>query len=367
MIALRKLKRITAVFIWVACMIPGGSLRVSAQQSSARTYEDRDQGIRLYRLGDIEGALKALRAGLLKVKDDEIAWHFIGLSLIRKGDLKGARKAFEKAVSLRRDFAPAHAALATTLLFTRKVKDAEEQANLALFFDPKNAEAHYVLGTIRLQQRSCTEALAQADAALATFPDYPQSYFLKSQSLICDVAETSLKRAFHDGKLYRTSAAATVPSKDEKLLNMKRTAMRFKEAAANLERFLQLAPHVADAAMWREQLETLRLYAEPADTTDVDRTVFTGAEITTKARVLSKPEPDYTGAARDAQVEGTVVLRAIFAADGKVTNILVLSPLPNGLTERAIDAARKVKFQPAKKDGRPVSMVVQLEYNFNLY
>jgi protein TonB len=66
-------------------------------------------------------------------------------------------------------------------------------------------------------------------------------------------------------------------------------------------------------------------------------------------------------------VEGTVVLRAIFAADGKVKNILVLSPLPNALTERAIDAARKVKFEPATKDGRPVSMVVQLEYNFNLY
>ena len=60
-------------------------------------------------------------------------------------------------------------------------------------------------------------------------------------------------------KLTRTtavsSAVATQPSKDEKLLNMKRTALRFKEAAANLERFLQLAPRVADEAMWRKQLD----------------------------------------------------------------------------------------------------------------
>jgi len=367
MIAFRKLTRITAVFFWVAFMIPAGNWRTSSQQLSTTTHEDRDQGIKLFQLGDIEGALKAFRAGLRKFKDDEIAWYYLGLSLIRKEDLKGARKVFEKTVVLRPDFAPAHAALATTLLFTRKIKDAEKHANQALFSDPKNAEAHYVLGTIRLLQRSCADALAQADAALVSEPDFPQPYFLKSQSLICDVAETSLKPWFHDGKLYRTSTSTAELSKDEKLLNLKRTAARFKEAAANLERFLQLAPGVADAAMWREQLETLRLYAEPADKTEVDRTVFTGAEVTTKPRILSKPEPTYTDAARNAQVEGTVVLRAILAADGKVKNILVLSLLPNGLTERSINAARKIKFEPATKDGRPVSMLVQLEYNFNLY
>jgi len=41
--------------------------------------------------------------------------------------------------------------------------------------------------------------------------------------------------------------------------------------------------------------------------------------------------------------------------------------LPYGLTERAIAAARQIKFTPATKDGRPVSMYIQLEYNFNLY
>ena len=66
-------------------------------------------------------------------------------------------------------------------------------------------------------------------------------------------------------------------------------------------------------------------------------------------------------------MEGTVVLRAVFGADGKVKNILVLSPLPNGLTERSLNAARMIKFEPATKDGRPVSMLVQIEYHFNLF
>jgi len=95
--------------------------------------------------------------------------------------------------------------------------------------------------------------------------------------------------------------------------------------------------------------------------------IYSGKEVTSKARVLSKPEPQYTEEARKNQVTGTVVLRAVFTAGGQVTNIRSVSGLPYGLTERAIAAARQIKFSPATKDGHAVSMYIQLEYNFNLY
>lgn len=95
--------------------------------------------------------------------------------------------------------------------------------------------------------------------------------------------------------------------------------------------------------------------------------VFSGKDVTSKAKVLSKPEPQYTEEARKNQVTGTVVLRAVFTSGGQVTGIKAVSGLPYGLTERAIAAARQIKFVPATKDGRPVSMYIQLEYNFNLY
>jgi hypothetical protein len=47
--------------------------------------------------------------------------------------------------------------------------------------------------------------------------------------------------------------------------------------------------------------------------------------------------------------------------------MLVLQALPGGLTEAAVRAARAISFVPATKDGKPVSMWMQLEYNFNLY
>jgi len=95
--------------------------------------------------------------------------------------------------------------------------------------------------------------------------------------------------------------------------------------------------------------------------------VFSGKDVNTKARVLSKPEPQYTEEARKNQITGTVVLRAVFTSGGQVTNISARSGLPFGLTERAIAAARQIKFVPATKDGHAVSMYIQLEYNFNLY
>src|SRR5712671_5355174 len=87
--------------------------------------------------------------------------------------------------------------------------------------------------------------------------------------------------------------------------------------------------------------------------TDYNR-VFSGKDVTSKARVLEKPEPQYTEAARKNQITGVVIIRAVFSASGQVTNISAISKLPDGLTEKAIAAARQIRFVPATKDGRPV-------------
>jgi TonB family protein len=99
---------------------------------------------------------------------------------------------------------------------------------------------------------------------------------------------------------------------------------------------------------------------------DPDR-VYPPPQVTERARVLAKPEPQYTEEARKGGITGSVVLRVVFSRSGEVTNIRAVSTLPFGLTERAIAAARLIRFLPATKDGRPVNVSMQLEYNFNLY
>jgi TonB family protein len=102
------------------------------------------------------------------------------------------------------------------------------------------------------------------------------------------------------------------------------------------------------------------------DPNDYNR-IFTGREVTQKVRVLEKPEPTYTESARKYGVQGTVILRCVFSKDGEVINLHVVRKVPHGLTRRGIEAARAIKFTPAMKDGQPVSMWMELQYNFNLY
>ena len=95
--------------------------------------------------------------------------------------------------------------------------------------------------------------------------------------------------------------------------------------------------------------------------------IFNPRDVTQKAKIISKPEPGYTEEARKNQISGTVTLRAVLSSSGAVTGIRPVSNLPYGLTEKAIAAARQIKFIPAQKDGRAVSQYVTIEYNFNIY
>lgn len=83
--------------------------------------------------------------------------------------------------------------------------------------------------------------------------------------------------------------------------------------------------------------------------------------------ILYKEKAKYTEEARQNKVQGTVVLNVVFTADGRITNIKVVRGLPDGLTEKAIEAAQKIRFQPAVKAGQPVSVRGNLEFTFNLY
>ncbi|MDT5269661.1 MAG: hypothetical protein QOH49_1847 [Acidobacteriota bacterium] len=94
---------------------------------------------------------------------------------------------------------------------------------------------------------------------------------------------------------------------------------------------------------------------------------FKQNDVNERAIITFKPEPGFTEEARKNNVTGTVRLRAILSASGEVSNISIVKGLPDGLTEKAIAAARQIKFRPAQKDGRTVSQYVVLEYNFNIY
>lgn len=138
----------------------------------------------------------------------------------------------------------------------------------------------------------------------------------------------------------------------------------YGEALESVEAYLAQNP--SDAALWRAQAAAIRGHVEYVNTYENE---FAGARPDSKAARLvieAKPQPGYTEEARRNGTGGRVRLRAIFAADGTVKHPLATRPLPHGLTEKAFEAARRVRFQPATVDGRPVSQILVLEYGFAL-
>lgn len=83
-------------------------------------------------------------------------------------------------------------------------------------------------------------------------------------------------------------------------------------------------------------------------------------------RVLFRPQPEYSDDARKARAQGTVELLIIVRADGTVDFQNVTKRLGYGLDQKAIDAVRKWRFDPGRKDGKPVATEVLVEINFAL-
>ena len=85
-----------------------------------------------------------------------------------------------------------------------------------------------------------------------------------------------------------------------------------------------------------------------------------------KARVIYRVEPEYTEDAREKNIAGTVVLTLTVDHEGLPQNIRVKKSLYPSLDQSAIEAAKKMRFEPAMKDGQPVSMFISVEMDFSV-
>lgn len=83
--------------------------------------------------------------------------------------------------------------------------------------------------------------------------------------------------------------------------------------------------------------------------------------------ILDKPRAAYRTLNRGTFcIQGKVVLKVQFLESGKIGTIFVISRLPY-VTPNAIEAAKKIKFIPAIKDGKPVTTFKAVAYEFGLF
>jgi TonB family protein len=77
-------------------------------------------------------------------------------------------------------------------------------------------------------------------------------------------------------------------------------------------------------------------------------------------------KPLYSEEARQRHIEGEVVLEIVVRADGRVGNVRLVQGLGAGLDRLAAEAVRQWRFDPARRLGAPVDVLVEVAVEFRL-
>jgi TonB family protein len=86
----------------------------------------------------------------------------------------------------------------------------------------------------------------------------------------------------------------------------------------------------------------------------------------TPPELLKEVRPEFTEEARRQGISGDVVLEIVVRADGTVGDVKVLEGLGGGLNRNAIEAVKQWRFSPARRQGVPVDVMVEVAVAFKL-
>src|SRR5215831_1422502 len=81
--------------------------------------------------------------------------------------------------------------------------------------------------------------------------------------------------------------------------------------------------------------------------------------------LIRRVNPTYPPLARQARIQGTVILQAQISKDGSIENLQLISGHPM-LAPAAIEAVKQWKYKPYLLNGEPVEVDTQVQVNFTL-
>ena len=138
-----------------------------------------------------------------------------------------------------------------------------------------------------------------------------------------------------------------------------------------LDAFDNIFAQPFDARMMDAMPGFWKLYYEAAaaktDYRPKDPAVLRQSMVDQKAKLVSRFEPPSNEYAQTSGVAGMSLYHVVIGADGKPGEIAVARPIGFGLDENAVEAIRKAAFEPAMKDGKPVTVLLDLVVQFRIY
>ncbi len=249
----------------------------------------------------------------------------------------------EKAVKFSPQSSTYRANLAYAHLLERKIDKAQSEIEEAIKLDSNNANAYFIRATTYLWEGKFDKTVSDADRAIQINKDFTDAYILKS-----------------DGLLYSFGQEWSEEKEPVKFTYL------LQNAADTLKNCSGNCLNERGAKLIQERLETVEAFLDYFDRKKDETPNDADLAEKTSIKFLTKPNPSYTDAARQYSEQGTVIMAILFGADAKIKHIIVLEGLRYGLTEQAIKAARNITFEPEIRNGKPVSKIMRVHYNFKI-
>jgi TonB family protein len=116
----------------------------------------------------------------------------------------------------------------------------------------------------------------------------------------------------------------------------------------------------------RETLARMDKLNTPEQLLEVQKTIteMERLQANHKARAIYRVDPEYPADAKEKRITGTVLLSLTIDHEGKPQNVQVKRSLYPSLDQAAVDCVKKWRFEPAMKDGQPVSMWINVDVYF---
>ncbi len=332
--------RVLMRFVVLFCLMFAGIGIVSAQEIH--------KGILLFNEGKFKNAGEILSAAVKTptLKNDATLWNYLGLSFHQQNEVKKAINSFNRAVKLDPKSSVFRTNLAYSYLLNRQTRKAKSATDAAIKLDASNVTAYHLRGTIAYWDAKYDAAAADASKAIELNPGFAPAYRLE--------ADVSLGRLGQ-----KTIKGETIRENISLIESAIETLERGLKNSSDADSKSELDQHLASIKAFQEH------FSKPA-ATSLEAKAEPDPNVV-PYRILSKPKATYTDRARTAGTQGTVRIVLLLGADGRIGPMLILSRLPNGLTEQAVAAARQIRFEPKTVSGKPAPTVVTIEYGFNIY
>jgi len=266
----------------------------------------------------------------------------LGAQLLTEGVNPEALNILERAVSLRPGSAAAQYDLGLAQLREKKYEEAVTSNKKALELKPEWPDAYNNLGLSYAGLGRWKEAVAAYSEAVRLVPDYAGALY-------------NLGHAYLG--LGQNTTAREIVAKVRQL-NWDLQARLWQEILA----FETPATAVAVATPTPPPTPSPEAPAPPPEEKadeECHSPIYRPSGVTQMALMKGPLEVAYTSDAVQQKVEGKIVLQLVVCSNGRVSDITIDEPLPFGLTERAIEAIRKARFQPALLGTLPVSVITK--------